>query len=173
MIPAFTQYESIYLARSRSYKDPWCHWYADKDFILFLLFLYCDHVRSWERSVRALMRPIWIKKVSNPILQSSLVLNQKTQFNGSVSSSKVTSASFHAGHTAASNFSSKEIFLNMGLSRPLFGFIFPFSWYMVSLQLLIFTIGKRKEEGRVCTVLLHVIRKSLTPSENGLTAFLN
>ena len=31
-------------------------------------------------------------------------------------------------------------------------------------------IGNRKEEGRVCTVLLHVIRKSPTPSENRLTA---
>ena len=34
-------------------------------------------------------------------------------------------------------------------------------------------IGNRKEEGRVCTVLLHVIRKSPTPSENRLTAILN
>ena len=33
-------------------------------------------------------------------------------------------------------------------------------------------IGSRKEEGRVCTVLLHVIRKSPTPSENRLTAIL-
>ena len=34
-------------------------------------------------------------------------------------------------------------------------------------------IGNRKEEGRVCTVLLYVIRKSPTPSENRLTAILN
>ena len=34
-------------------------------------------------------------------------------------------------------------------------------------------IGKRKEERRVCTVLLQVIIKSLTPSENRLTAMLN
>ena len=34
-------------------------------------------------------------------------------------------------------------------------------------------IGNRKEEGGVCTVLLHVIRKSRTPSENRLTAILN
>ena len=34
-------------------------------------------------------------------------------------------------------------------------------------------IGNRKVEGRVCTVLLHVIRKSLTPCENRLTAILN
>ena len=34
-------------------------------------------------------------------------------------------------------------------------------------------IGNRKEEGRVCTVLLHVIRKSPTPSENRLTAIMN
>ena len=34
-------------------------------------------------------------------------------------------------------------------------------------------IGNRKEEGRVqCTILLHVIRKSLTLSENRLTAIL-
>ena len=34
-------------------------------------------------------------------------------------------------------------------------------------------IGNRKEEGRVCTVLLHIIRKSLTPSENWLTVNQN
>ena len=34
-------------------------------------------------------------------------------------------------------------------------------------------IGNRKEEGRVCTVLLHIIRKSPSPSENRLTAFQN
>ena len=34
-------------------------------------------------------------------------------------------------------------------------------------------IGNRKEEGRVCTVLLHVIRKSPTPSESWLPAILN
>ena len=34
-------------------------------------------------------------------------------------------------------------------------------------------IGNRKEGGRVCTVLLHVIRKSPTPSENRLIAILN
>ena len=34
-------------------------------------------------------------------------------------------------------------------------------------------IEGRKEEGRECTVLLHVIRKSPTPSENRLTAILN
>ena len=34
-------------------------------------------------------------------------------------------------------------------------------------------IGKKKEEERVCTVQLHVIRKSPRPSENRLTAFLN
>ena len=33
-------------------------------------------------------------------------------------------------------------------------------------------IGNRKEEGRVCTVLLLVIRKSPTPSEIRLTAIL-
>ena len=33
--------------------------------------------------------------------------------------------------------------------------------------------GNRKEEGRVCTVLLHFIRNSPTPSENRLTAVLN
>ena len=33
-------------------------------------------------------------------------------------------------------------------------------------------IGNRKEEGKVCTVLLKVIRKSLTPSENIFTAIL-
>ena len=33
-------------------------------------------------------------------------------------------------------------------------------------------IVNRKEEGRVCTVLLYVIRKSLTPSENRVTAIL-
>ena len=34
-------------------------------------------------------------------------------------------------------------------------------------------IGKRKEEERVCTVLLHVIRQSLKPSEKRLTEVLN
>ena len=34
-------------------------------------------------------------------------------------------------------------------------------------------IGKTKEEGRVCTVLLHVSSKSPTPSANRLTAILN
>ena len=34
-------------------------------------------------------------------------------------------------------------------------------------------VGNSKEEGREITVLLHVIRKSPTPSENRLTAILN
>ena len=34
-------------------------------------------------------------------------------------------------------------------------------------------IGNRKEEGRVCTIQLIVIRKSPTPSESRLTAILN
>ena len=34
-------------------------------------------------------------------------------------------------------------------------------------------IGNKKEERRVCTILLHIIRKSPTPSENRLTAILN
>ena len=34
-------------------------------------------------------------------------------------------------------------------------------------------IGNRKEEGRVCTVPLHVIRKSPTPSQNRLPAILS
>ena len=34
-------------------------------------------------------------------------------------------------------------------------------------------IGSMKEEGRECTVLFHVIRKSQTPSDNTLTAILN
>ena len=44
----------------------------------------------------------------------------------------------------------KWTFLNMGLSRPLFGFIFTFSWYIVSLQLIIFTMvnDDRKHERR-------------------------
>ena len=33
-------------------------------------------------------------------------------------------------------------------------------------------IGNRQVEGRVCTILLHVIRKSLTPCDNRLTAIL-
>ena len=33
-------------------------------------------------------------------------------------------------------------------------------------------IGNRKEEGRVCTVQLHIIRKSPMPSKNSLTAVL-
>ena len=32
-------------------------------------------------------------------------------------------------------------------------------------------IGNRKEERRVCTILLHVIRKSPTPTENRLAFF--
>ena len=34
-------------------------------------------------------------------------------------------------------------------------------------------IGNMKEEGRVCIVLLHVVWKSPTPSQNRLTAILN
>ena len=34
-------------------------------------------------------------------------------------------------------------------------------------------IGNRKEEGRVCTIQLIVMRKSPTPSESRLTAILN
>ena len=34
-------------------------------------------------------------------------------------------------------------------------------------------IGKNKEEGRVCTVLFHIYRKSLTRSENRLAAILS
>ena len=34
-------------------------------------------------------------------------------------------------------------------------------------------IGNRKEDGTVCSYLLHVIRKSRTPSDNRLTAILN
>ena len=64
----------------------------------------------------------------------------------------------------------------MGLPWPLFGF-FPFSWYIVRLQLIIFTMvnddRKQEEEGRVCAVLLHAIRKSPTPIENRLTAIQN
>ena len=54
----------------------------------------------------------------------------------------------------------------IGLSWPLFGFIFPFSWYSVRLQLINFTVlyDDRKQERRVCTVHLHIIRKSPTPS---------
>ena len=41
-------------------------------------------------------------------------------------------------------------FFNMGRSQPLFGFIFPFSWYIVSLQLTIFSMvnDDRKQERR-------------------------
>ena len=53
----------------------------------------------------------------------------------------------------------------MGLSQPLFGFIFPF--FMVHCKLTVdeyhngkMMIGNRKEEGRICTFLLHVNRKS-------------
>ena len=62
----------------------------------------------------------------------------------------------------------------MGLSRPLFVFIFTFSWYIVRLQLIIFKMVKdeRKQDRRVCAVLLHVIRKSPTPSEIRLAAIL-
>ena len=51
----------------------------------------------------------------------------------------------------------------------------PFSWYTARLQLIKFTIGNdnRKEEGRVRTILLHVIIKSPKPSENRLTAIMN
>ena len=56
-------------------------------------------------------------------------------------------------------------------------FFFFFCWYIVSFQLIIFTMvnddRKQKEEGRICTVVLHVIRKSQTLSENRLTAILN
>ena len=43
------------------------------------------------------------------------------------------------------------LFKKMGLSWPLFGFIFPFSWYNISLQLIIYTMvnddtGKKKKE---------------------------
>ena len=52
---------------------------------------------------------------------------------------------------------------------------FYFSWYSVRLQFINFTMvnGDRKQkEGRVCTILLHVIIKSPTPVENKLTAIL-
>ena len=64
----------------------------------------------------------------------------------------------------------------MGLSWPLFVFIFPFSWRIVRLRLIIFTMvnddRKQEDEGKVCTILFHAIRKSPTPSENRLTAIL-
>ena len=66
----------------------------------------------------------------------------------------------------------------MGLSRPLFAFIFPFSWYIVSLQLIIFYNGKwwketgmKKEE--YAPFYYTLLEKNLTPSENRWTAILN
>ena len=43
------------------------------------------------------------------------------------------------------------VFLNMGLSQPLFGFIFSVSGYIVSLQLIIFRMvndGRKQERRR-------------------------
>ena len=34
-------------------------------------------------------------------------------------------------------------------------------------------IGNKEEEGTVCTIVLHVIRNSPTPSKNTLTEILN
>ena len=39
-----------------------------------------------------------------------------------------------------SNPGHRDVFFNISLSRPLFGFIFPFSWNIVSLKLIIFTM---------------------------------
>ena len=59
-------------------------------------------------------------------------------------------------------------FFNMGHSGLFLDLFFSFSWYIVRLQLIYFTMvnddRRRKEEGRVCTVVLHLIRKSPTPS---------
>ena len=42
-----------------------------------------------------------------------------------------------------------ELFLNMGLSRALFIYIFPFSWYIVRLQLIIFiTVNDDRNQER-------------------------
>ena len=44
-----------------------------------------------------------------------------------------------------------DSFFNMGLSWPLFGIYFSFSWYIVSLQLAIFTMvndDKKQERKR-------------------------
>ena len=65
--------------------------------------------------------------------------------------------------------------LSMGLSRPLFGLIFPFSWFIAWLQLIKYLMANddRKQEGRK-KVLLHVIRKPPASSENRwLTEILN
>ena len=66
----------------------------------------------------------------------------------------------------------------MGLSRPLLGFIFPFSWYIVSIKLINLTVGsdyRKQEIGRNSRLhsMTHYLRKSLTPSDNRLTAILN
>ena len=62
----------------------------------------------------------------------------------------------------------------MGLSRPLFIYISHF--FFGQLQLVIFTIVKKchkKGKGRLCIVLLHILRKSQTPSKNRLSAILH
>ena len=58
----------------------------------------------------------------------------------------------------------------MGLSRPLCGF---FCLFLGTLKLAtIANYDSKQETGRVCTVLLQVIRKSPTSSESRLTAVL-
>ena len=51
-------------------------------------------------------------------------------------------------------------FFNMGLSQPLFEFIFPYSWYIVTLQLIIFTMvnDDRKQERRWKSMQRSIIR---------------
>ena len=57
---------------------------------------------------------------------------------------------FHVASMHSNDHRVGEVFLNMGLSRPLFGFILTFSLYIVSLQLTIFTVvnDDRKQERR-------------------------
>ena len=61
-------------------------------------------------------------------------------------------------------------FLNKDHSLPLFGFyIFLYFGLYLRLQLINFMV---KEEGKVCAILLHIIRKK-PDSQNRLSAILN
>ena len=70
-------------------------------------------------------------------------------------------------------------FNNMGLFLASFwNYVFPFSWSIVLLQMIKITLvngvtWNRKEAGTVRTILILIVRKSLTPSENRLKAILN
>ena len=104
-------------------------------------------------------------------------LGQATSDEGDDANDNDDDASDNDIHVQASCiYQHRLVLFNMGLSWPLFGFIISFSWYMFKFQFINFSTftDDRKQERikRVRTILLHIIRKSPTNSENILTAIL-